>query len=66
VTQAALIDKSVATERLLAKLTGFFGVLALLLACIGLYGLMSYTVARRTNEIGVLRWVQVGSTSSEW
>jgi predicted permease len=53
VTQAALIDKTVATERLLAKLTGFFGALALLLACIGLYGLMSYTVALRTNEIGV-------------
>jgi len=53
VTQAALIDKSVATERLLAKLTGCFGAVALLLACIGLYGLMSYTVVRRTNEIGV-------------
>ena len=53
VTQAALVEQSVATERLLAKLSGFFGVLTLLLACIGLYGLMSYTVARRTNEIGV-------------
>ncbi len=53
VTQAALVEKTVVTERLLAKLSGFFGVLALILACIGLYGLMSYTVARRTNEIGV-------------
>jgi predicted permease len=53
VTQAALVEKTVVTERLLAKLSGFFGGLALLLACSGLYGLMSYTVARRTNEIGV-------------
>jgi ABC-type antimicrobial peptide transport system permease subunit len=53
VTQAALVEKTVVTERLLAKLSGGFGALALVLACIGLYGLMSYTVARRTNEIGV-------------
>jgi predicted permease len=52
-TQSALVEQTVATERLLARLSGFFGVLALILACIGLYGLMSYTVARRTNEIGV-------------
>jgi ABC-type antimicrobial peptide transport system permease subunit len=40
-------------ERMLALLSGFFGALALLLACIGLYGILSYILARRTNEIGV-------------
>ena len=37
----------------MAMLSGLFGVLALLLACVGLYGIMTYTVARRTNEIGI-------------
>src|SRR5262249_45114128 len=40
-------------ERLIARLTELFGVLALILACLGLYGLTAYTVARRTNEIGI-------------
>jgi predicted permease len=40
-------------ERMIATLAGFFGILAGLLACLGLYGVMSYTAARRTNEIGI-------------
>ena len=48
-----MIEESVLRERLLATLSGFFGLLALLLACIGLYGILSYGVASRTNEIGI-------------
>ncbi|MGH9940115.1 MAG: FtsX-like permease family protein, partial [Blastocatellia bacterium] len=48
-----LVGQSIATERAIAQLSGFFGLLALLLSCIGLYGVMSYNVASRTNEIGV-------------
>jgi putative ABC transport system permease protein len=47
------IDESLDGERLLATLSGFFGGLALLLATIGLYGAMSYNIARRRNEIGI-------------
>jgi putative ABC transport system permease protein len=47
------VENSLLRERLMAMLSGFFGVLALLLACIGLYGMMSYSVAGRTNEIGI-------------
>ena len=52
-TQTEQIDATLANERLFAALTGAFGVLALALACIGIYGIMAYTVARRTNEIGI-------------
>jgi ABC-type antimicrobial peptide transport system permease subunit len=46
-------EDSLLRERLLATLSSFFGGLALLLACLGLYGLMAYAVARRTAEIGI-------------
>jgi predicted permease len=52
-TQEEQIDASVSQERTFAMLTGAFGVLALSLACVGIYGLMAYDVARRTNEIGI-------------
>jgi predicted permease len=48
-----LRDEALVQERMLAKLSSFFGLLALLLAGIGLYGVMSYDVVRRTREIGV-------------
>jgi predicted permease len=47
------LDESLVDERLIAALSGFFGVLAVLLACLGLYGVMAYRTARRTNEIGI-------------
>jgi predicted permease len=52
-TQSEQIDRLLFQERLVARLAGFFGVLALVLACIGLYGLLSYEVSRRTREIGI-------------
>jgi predicted permease len=52
-TQTEQIDETILNERLFAKLTSFFGLLALGLACVGLYGTMSYAVVRRTNEIGI-------------
>jgi predicted permease len=52
-TQTQQIDRMLVEERMLAQLVGAVGVLAMVLACIGLYGLLSYEVARRTREIGV-------------
>jgi predicted permease len=47
------IRESLVQDELMATLCGFFGALAVLLAAIGLYGVISYTVAQRTNEIGI-------------
>ena len=47
------VGRSLVQQKLIARLASFFGLLALLLACIGLFGIMSYTVAKRTNEIGI-------------
>lgn len=47
------LSSNLAQQRLIARLTSIFGGLALALACLGLYGVMSYTVARRTAELGV-------------
>ena len=52
-TQDQQLDQLHGQELLFARLSGFFGVLALGLACVGLYGLMSYAVLRRTPEIGL-------------
>jgi macrolide transport system ATP-binding/permease protein len=53
VTQAKRIDQTISQERTFATLCTCFSVLALLIACVGLYGTMAYSVARRTNEIGI-------------
>jgi ABC-type antimicrobial peptide transport system permease subunit len=48
-----VVDESLAQDRLVAVLEGFFGALALLLAGLGLYGVTAYAVARRRGEIGI-------------
>lgn len=52
-TQTEQIERTLYQERLIASLSSLFGVLALVLACVGLYGLLSYEVTRRTREIGI-------------
>jgi predicted permease len=52
-TQEQQIAASLSSERIFAQLTSGFGIVALALACVGIYGLMAYTVARRTGEIGI-------------
>ena len=52
-TQQQQIDASMQQERMFASLTAGFGLLALGLACVGIYGIMAYTVSMRTNEIGI-------------
>jgi ABC-type antimicrobial peptide transport system permease subunit len=47
------VESNFNAERIIARLTTLFGIIALTLACVGLYGVMSYLVARRTSEIGI-------------
>jgi predicted permease len=62
-TQSEEITQSLFQERLMARVAGFFGVLTLVLACIGLYGLLSYEVAWRTRELGIR--VALGAQSQD-
>jgi predicted permease len=50
---ATIIDQSIVTERIMATLGGFFGLLALIVAALGMFGVLAFQVARRTNELGV-------------
>jgi predicted permease len=52
-TLAEQVDRSVVDQRLTAQLSSFFSLVAVFLACMGIYGLMSYAVVHRTNEIGI-------------
>ncbi len=61
-TLADQVDSNIVPERLVATLSEFFGCLGAILAGIGLYGLLAYTVARRTSEIGIR--MALGATTS--
>ncbi|MGH9345072.1 MAG: FtsX-like permease family protein, partial [Terriglobia bacterium] len=65
-TLAQQVDQSIASETLTARLSAFFGLLAVFLACIGIYGLMSYAVTRRTNEIGIRMALGAGRSTVLW
>jgi predicted permease len=60
------VDDSIATQSLIARLSSFFGIIAVFLACIGIYGLLSYSVARRTSELGIRLALGAQSLSLLW
>jgi len=65
-TQEEQIRMTLGTERMFAGVVGSFGVIAALLAAIGLYGVMAYNVTRRTNEIGIRLALGAGRGDVQW
>ncbi len=65
-TQAADIDQTINQEIVFARLCGAFAILALVIACVGLYATMAYAVARRTSEIGLRMALGAGRGAVIW
>ena len=65
-TLAEQVGQSIAGQSLIARLSAFFGLLAVFLACIGIYGLMSYAVTRRTSEIGIRMALGAEQSNVRW
>ncbi len=66
VTLAELSERTVATERMVSRLATAFGALGVIVAALGLYGAIAYSVARRTNEIGVRLALGAAPASVRW
>jgi predicted permease len=65
-TMRVQVDESLFLDRMVAALSACFGLLATLLACVGLYGVMAFTVARRTREIGIRMALGAARVSVLW